>query len=51
MMTKTEADQVARIIEDIFQYEEQIDPRTVALVFKYLGRMNSLEQLLYETSI
>lgn len=38
-MIKEQADQIARIINDIFQYEEQIDPRTVALVFTYIGRM------------
>lgn len=38
-MTKSQADQIARIIEDTFQYEEQVDPRTIALMFKLLGNL------------
>ena len=40
-MTKAEADQIARIIEDIFQYEEQVGPRTVAKVFQYISKMKA----------
>lgn len=39
-MTKDQAEQIARIIKDIFQHEEQIDPRTVALVFEYISRLS-----------
>ncbi len=38
-MTKNQADQAVRIIHAVFQYEESIDPRTVALVFEYIGRI------------
>ena len=38
-MTRNQATQIARIIEDVFQHEEQIDPRTVALMFDMIGRL------------
>lgn len=38
-MDSPQAEQCARIIEDIFQYEEQIDPRTVVLMFKKMATL------------
>lgn len=40
-MTRDQADQVARIIYNIFEFEETIDPRTVAQVFVYIGRLTN----------
>jgi|HubBroStandDraft_2_1064218.scaffolds.fasta_scaffold01505_3 hypothetical protein len=44
-MTKNQAEQIARIIYNIFQHEEQIDPRTIALMFEYMGRVGISEDL------
>ena len=40
-MTRNEADQIARIIYNVFEYEESVDPRTIALMFQYMGRMET----------
>lgn len=42
-MKQRAAEQVARIIYKVFQHEEQVDPRTVALVFQYIGRLSEDE--------
>lgn len=39
-MTRAEAEQVARIIYNVFEFEEQIDPRTIAKMFQYMGRVD-----------
>ena len=38
-MTSNEADQASRIIRQVFQYEEQCDPRTIALVFEIIRNL------------
>ncbi len=38
-MTKNEAEQIARIINNVFEHEEQVDPRTISKMFQYMGRM------------
>jgi hypothetical protein len=38
-MNRDEANQVARIIRGIFEYEETIDPRTIASMFEYMARL------------
>lgn len=38
-MTRHQADQIARIIYNVFEHEDVIDPRTVALMFQYMGRV------------
>lgn len=43
LMTKSAADQIARIIRAVFEHEESIDPRTVALLFEYIGRLTKDE--------
>lgn len=40
-MTRNEAEQIARIINNVFQYEESVDPRTVAIMFQYMGRLDA----------
>lgn len=44
-MTRNQAEQIARIINNVFQHEEQIDPRTIALMFQYMGRVGCSEDL------
>lgn len=44
-MTRNQAEQIARIIYNVFEYEEQIDPRTVATMFQYMGRVGCSEDL------
>ena len=44
-MTRTQAEQIARIIHNVFEYEEQVDPRTVATMFQYMGRVGCLYDL------
>lgn len=46
-MTINEAEQVARIIYNVFQHEEQIDPRTIALMFQHIGRVGDTMDKLY----
>lgn len=48
-MTRNQAEQIARIICNVFQHEEQIDPRTVALMFQYMGRVGCSEDLNQDT--
>ncbi len=44
-MTRNEGDQIARIIFNVFEFEESIDPRTIAKMFQYMGRLDDqLEQ-------
>jgi len=38
-VNKREAEQVARIIERVFQFEESVDPRTVAELFKIISSL------------
>lgn len=38
-MTRNQSEQIARIIYNVFEHEEQIDPRTIALMFQYMGRL------------
>lgn len=38
-MTQHSCEQIARIIEAVFYHESDIDPRTVALMFEYIGRL------------
>lgn len=40
-MTKTQAYQIARIICAVFEHEDKVDPRTVANVFEYIGRLTN----------
>lgn len=40
-MTINEAEQIARIICNVFEHEESVDPRTVARMFQYMGRMKN----------
>lgn len=44
-MTTDQAKQIARIIFNVFEHEEQIDPRTIARMFQYMGRMGCNEDL------
>lgn len=44
-MTLEQAEQIARIIYNVFQHEGQIDPRTVAKMFQYIGRLGSREDI------
>lgn len=39
-MTRNQAEQVARIIYNVFQHEESVDPRTIALMFQYMGKVD-----------
>ena len=39
-MTRNEAEQIARIIYNVFEHEEQIDPRTIAKMFHYMGSLD-----------
>lgn len=39
-MTRNEAEQIARVIYNVFQHEEVVDPRTIALMFQYMGRLD-----------
>lgn len=39
-MTRDAAEQIARIICDIFEHEEAVDPRTIAKMFQYMGRLD-----------
>ncbi len=39
-MTKNQCEQVARIIETVFQAEESVTPFTIAEMFRLLGRMS-----------
>lgn len=43
-MTKNEYDQVARIIENIFQAEEKVSPFTVAEMFRLIGNLISIDE-------
>ena len=38
-MTSLGASQVAGIIFNVFQHEEVVDPRTIALMFQYMGNL------------
>lgn len=40
-MTREEAEQIARIIYNVFEHEESVDPRTIAIMFQYMGRLNT----------
>lgn len=40
-MTREQAHQIARIICCVFEYEEKVDPRTVAKVFEYIGHFTN----------
>ncbi len=40
-MTRALAEQIARIIYNVFEHEEQVDPRTIAKMFQYMGRLGS----------
>lgn len=42
-MTRAEAEQVARIIYNVFEHEESVDPRTIALMFQYMGRLEEYQ--------
>lgn len=44
-MTRNQAEQIARIIYNVFEHEEQVDPRTIALMFQYMGRIGCSEDL------
>lgn len=44
-MERNQAEQIARIIYNVFEHEEQIDPRTIALMFQYMGRIGCSENL------
>ncbi len=44
-MNKNQAEQIARIICNVFTYEEHVDPRTIALMFQYMGRVGCAEDL------
>lgn len=44
-MTRNQAEQIARIIYNVFEHEEQIDPRTIATMFQYMGRLGCIEDL------
>jgi len=44
-MTRNQAEQIARIINNVFEHEEQVDPRTIALMFQYMGRIGCLYDL------
>lgn len=44
-MTRNQAEQIARIIYNVFEHEEQIDPRTIATMFQYMGRVGCNEEL------
>ena len=44
-MTRNQAEQVARIIYNVFEYEDVVDPRTVAKMFQYMGRVGCSEDL------
>lgn len=39
-MTRNQAEQIARIIYNVFEHEESIDPRTIAIMFQYMGRLD-----------
>ncbi len=39
-MTRNEAEQIARIIYNVFEHEESVDPRTIATMFQYMGRLD-----------
>lgn len=43
-MTSNEAEQSARIIEDIFENEDNISPTTAVRVFKLIGRLLSANE-------
>lgn len=38
-MTKAQCDQVARIIENVFQHEQSVAPETICLMFKLIGTL------------
>ena len=44
-MTREQAERIARIIDNVFQHEEQINPRTIALMFQYMGRVGCNEDI------
>ena len=44
-MTRNQSEQIARIIYNVFEHEEQIDPRTIALMFQHMGRVGCSEDL------
>jgi hypothetical protein len=44
-MTRNQAEQIARIIYNVFEHEEQVDPRTIALMFQYMGKLGCLYNL------
>lgn len=44
-VTRNQAEQVARIIYNVFEHEEQVDPRTIAIMFQYMGRVGCLYDL------
>ncbi len=47
-MTKEQAKQIARMINTIFYYETSVHPKTVALVFEYIGRMSLEDEDKYD---
>lgn len=44
-MTRRQAEQIARIIYGVFEYEDVVDPRTIAKMFAYMGRVGCSEDL------
>lgn len=38
-MTRELGEQIARIIYNVFEHEEQIDPRTIAKMFQYIEKL------------
>lgn len=44
-MTRNQAELIARIIYNVFEHEEQVDPRTIAVMFQYMGRVGCLYNL------
>lgn len=47
-MTRNQAEQIARIIYNVFEFEEQVDPRTIARMFQYMGRIHIEGDLSYD---
>ncbi len=39
-MSPAMAAQIERIILDVFEFEEQVSPVTIARMFKYMSRLN-----------